>query len=353
MGTDRLIHDMWEMEIPLPRAFGTPAGPFQRVFAVALRLRAHDGHSGVAYAQTGSFGTMRRTAGIMSALLDERGGELDRLIQIERLDSGVAGDQAGRAAICAISMAAWDLVGQRRGKPCAALWGGEGHRTSLDAYASAFFSDATIAELEDEARAARERGFRKAKMRLGLPGQEDEVRYAALCELFPEPRSIALEAHFKFSPERTEEFMASCQREPMWIEDPAPYHAIDKASCKALVAAGEVCISLSELLALRGQGIERLILDVEYLGGPLRFLEAARTLQALGCEVGSHTFAHESVHLLAALPDSMPVEVFDWWHPVFTEEPEPDGNGRLAVRGPGLGRSLNEGNLLRFGRRVP
>jgi L-alanine-DL-glutamate epimerase-like enolase superfamily enzyme len=219
MGTDRLIHEMWEMEIPLPRAFGTPAGPFQRVFAVALRLNAQDGHGGVAYAQMSSFGLMRRTAGIMSALLDERGGEMDRLIQIERLDSGVAGDQAGRAAICAISMAAWDLLGQRLGKPCAALWGGEGHRTALDAYASAFFSDATIAELEEEARAARERGFRKAKMRLGLSGQQDEARYAALCDLFPEPRSIALEAHFKFSPERTEQFMATCQREPMWIEE--------------------------------------------------------------------------------------------------------------------------------------
>jgi L-alanine-DL-glutamate epimerase-like enolase superfamily enzyme len=45
----------------------------------------------------------------------------------------------------------------------------------------------------------------------------------------------------------------------------------------------------------------------------------------------------------------MPVEVFDWWHPVFTDAPEPDGDGRLAVRGPGLGRSLNEESLRRYG----
>jgi L-alanine-DL-glutamate epimerase-like enolase superfamily enzyme len=352
MASDRLSHELWEMEIPLPRAFGTPAGPFERVFAVALRLRGDDGALGVAYAQTNSAGTMHRMAGIMSALLDERSGELDRLIQIEHLDSGVTGDQPGRSAVCAISMAAWDLVGHRRAQPCAALWGGLGHRTRLDVYASALFSDASIEQLVEEARAARQRGFRKAKMRLGLPGAQDEARFEALCEVFPEPRSIAVEAHFKFSAERTRQFMQARSREPMWIEDPMPYHAIAGASCKDLVAAGEACISLSELLALRQVGINRLILDVQYLGGPLRFLEAARTLQALGCEVGSHTFAFESLHLLAALPHSMPVEVFDWWQPVFTEAPEPDGVGQLAVRGPGLGRSLNMESLRRYGRPV-
>ena len=79
---------------------------------------------------------------------------------------------------------------------------------------------------------------------------------------------------------------------------------------------------------------------------------AARTLQALGCEVGSHTFAHESLHLLATLPRSMPVEVFDWWHPFFAGEPEPDAEGRLTVIGPGLGRGLNEDSLSRYGRPV-
>ena len=352
MATDRLTHELWEMEIPLPRAFGTPAGPFEHVFAVALQLRGEDGVCGVAYAQTSNAGTMRRTAGIMSALLNERSGELARLIQIERLDSGVAGDQPGRSAICAISMAAWDLVGHRRGQPCAALWGGSGHRTALDAYASGFFSDASMVELVAEARAARQRGFRKVKMRLGLPGAEDEARFEALCEVFPEPRSIAVEAHFKYSTERTRQFMQARSREPMWIEDPMPYHSIAEASCKDLVAAGEACISLSELFALRDVGINRLILDLQYLGGPLRFLEAARTLQAHGCEIGSHTFAHESLHLLAALPRSMPVEVFDWWDPVFSEAPEPDVEGQLAVRGPGLGRSLNADSLRRYGRPV-
>jgi L-alanine-DL-glutamate epimerase-like enolase superfamily enzyme len=352
MATDRVRHDLWTLEIPLPRAFGTPAGPFNRVYAVVVRLRGGDGPEGFAHAQLSSAGSMNKVAGIMSSLLDERGGEFDQLIQIERLDSGVSGEQSGRTAVCAISMAAWDLLGHRRGLPCAELWGESGHRTALDAYASAFFSDASLDELVEEAHAARQRGFRKAKMRLGLPGTQDEARFEALCEVFPDPRSIAVEAHFGYTPERTRTFMQGRSREPMWIEDPMPYNVIAEASCKELVAAGEVCVTLSELLTLRAVGIKRLILDVQYLGGPLRFLESARTLQAMGCEIGSHTFASESLHLLAALPTSMPVEVFDWWHPIHVGEPEPDADGRLAVTGPGLGRRLNEESLTLYGRQV-
>jgi L-alanine-DL-glutamate epimerase-like enolase superfamily enzyme len=352
MANDLVRHDVWKMEIPLPRAFGTPGGAFQRVYAVALRLRDADGAEGVAYAQTTGAEGMHRVAQIMTRLLEERRGSLDRLLEIERHNGGVTGDQPGRSAVCAISLAAWDLLGRRRGLPCAALWGGVEHRVALDAYASAFFSDASLEELVEEAKAYRRRGFRLAKMRAGLPDAQDEARYEALCEVFAEPRAVAVETFFKFSPARISEFMQGRSREPMWIEDPMPYHAITAATHKPLVAAGESCISTAELLALRNVGVERLILDVQYIGGPLHFLEAARTLQALGCEVGSHTFAHESLHLLAALPQSLPVEVFDWWHPVFNEEPEPDSEGRLAVRGPGLGRTLNEENLQLYGRRI-
>jgi hypothetical protein len=41
-------YEIWKLELPLPRAFGTPGGAFQKVFAVALRLRDAGGVEGVA-----------------------------------------------------------------------------------------------------------------------------------------------------------------------------------------------------------------------------------------------------------------------------------------------------------------
>jgi L-alanine-DL-glutamate epimerase-like enolase superfamily enzyme len=352
MTQDLLRHEMWTMQIPLARAVGTPAGPFKQVYAVALRLRDRHGVEGVAYASALDLATMDRIAAIMARLLEERGGNLDPLLEIERHNGGAAGDHAGRSAVCAISMAVWDLLGRRRGLPCAALWGNGGARDELDAYASFFFSDLSLEALLEEARAYRARGYRLAKMRAGRPGAEDEARFDAMCEIFSEPRSIAVETFFTFTGSRIETFVGGVSGQPLWIEDPAPYGSIGQLGHKDLIAAGETCISTYELVALHRAGIDRLILDVQFLGGPLQFLEAARTLLALGCRVGSHTKSHESLHLLAALPQSMPVEVFDWWQPIFNEEPTPDSLGRLAVQGPGLGRTLNEKSLEAYGQKI-
>ena len=119
-----------------------------------------------------------------------------------------------------------------------------------------------------------------------------------------------------------------------------------------IVAAGESCASTGALLDLQGCGVRHLILDAQMLGGPIRFLEAARALHALGCRIGSHLFVHESTHLLSILPVSMPVAALDWWNPLFEDTPQPDEDGRVAVSGPGLGRTLRADTLARYGRQI-
>jgi len=343
--------EIWKMELPLPRVIGTPGGSFDRVHAVALRLRDGDGNEGAAYASMQDAPGMHRVADIMAGLIAERGADPDALIEIERNAAEASASHAGRSALSAISLAAWDMLGRRRGVPCAALWD-SAPRVALGAYASFFFNDLSPEALVEEARHYRAQGFRMAKMRAGLPGTQDEARYAAMCEVFDAPRAVAVEAFFTFTGDRVARFMQGCDAPPMWIEDPMRYGAIGQVAHKDLIGAGESCTTLTELLALRRSGIDRLILDVQYLGGPLRFLEAARTLRAMGAEIGSHVFTHESLHLLAALPASLPVEVFDWWQPIFREAPSPDADGRLQVRGPGFGRTLDEDNLRRFGEMV-
>jgi L-alanine-DL-glutamate epimerase-like enolase superfamily enzyme len=349
--TERLSYELWKVELPLSRTVGTPGGPFDRVYAVVVAFRDGDGHEGVAYATMQSSSAMERVAEIMAGLIEERAADLGQLIEIERGAVHAADSHDGRSSVCAISLAAWDLLGHRRGMACADLWSAA-PREALDAYASFFFSDLSIDGLIAEGEYYRAQGFRRAKMRAGLPGDKDERRYDALCAVFAEPRSVAVEAFFTFTGNRVEAFMAGRLREPMWIEDPMAYRAIAGVAHKNIVAAGESCTTLADLIALHRCGIARLILDVQYLGGPLRFLEAARTLQAMGAEIGSHIYSHESLHLLAALPASMPVEVFDWWQPIFNEEPRPDGDGKLRVQGPGLGRSLDRACLEHHGVRV-
>ena len=202
--------------------------------------------------------------------------------------------------------------------------------------------------------------FATVKMRGGGAPGEDAARFAAVRSVYSEPHSVAIDFVCRANVESARAFLrevgAERAGEPMWVEDPVPYgaiHELDQRDGSSRIAAGESCGTVAELLELRRAGVGMLILDVEFLGGPLRFLETARTLQALGCEVGSHMFAFESLHLLAALPGSMPVEVIDWCSALFNEKPAPDAGGRLAVRGPGFGRSLCLDTLSRYGRRMP
>ena len=107
---------------------------------------------------------------------------------------------------------------------------------------------------------------------------------------------------------------------------------------------------MPELLELftRG-GLRRTIIDVQYIGGPVRFMEAARALNALGATVGAHRFSHYSMHLMSCLPRSLPIEMLDWTNPAFHPLAGPDVNGRLPVRGPGFHIELDQAVIDRHG----
>ena len=80
---------------------------------------------------------------------------------------------------------------------------------------------------------------------------------------------------------------------------------------------------------------------------------AARALNALGATVGAHRFSHYSVHLLAGLPRSLPVEMLDWTNPAFHPLAGPDAAGRLPVEGPGFRIELDQAVIDRHGVKVP
>ena len=346
------IHaDVWKVVLPLERPIGTPVGPFREVSCVVVRLRDEAGMAGCGYALAFDAPSFEQLGQSVKGLLAAQPLQLTELLRIERTADD-KGDKMVRKAVSAISLASWDLVGRQGGKSCADLWGRQRQRTSVPAYASALFLDRSQAQLIEEAGDLRKAGYTCVKMRGGKAPAEDALRFDAVRSVYAESRSVAIDFFFQSDLSRTREFARSVGAAPMWIEDPVPYDVIHELGADDGIAAGEHCETAEGLLKLRAGGISRLILDVEYLGGPLRFLETARTLQALGCQVGSHMFVHESIHLLAALPESMPVEMLDWWNPLFNETPSPDAGGAYAVRGPGLGRTLREDTLARYGRIV-
>ena len=258
-----------------------------------------------------------------------------------------------RSAVNAIELAAWDLLAERAGLPVAALWTDETVE-EIDCYMSGFFLSATEAELHEEASIARRDHFRHAKVRTGRDPAEDSRRLTVVRDLFPEPESLAVDAYRGWSPTLAREFAEQVGFRLLWVEDPVPYAELHQLQdFPQPIAAGESLASYRELRALRDDApVDVMLLDVQVLGGPTRWLSAAKDLNAAGAAVGSHVFSTYSAHLLACMDNPCPVEVFTWSDPLFETPPRPGPSGRLSIAGPGFGARLNMDTLEGLGRRI-
>jgi L-alanine-DL-glutamate epimerase-like enolase superfamily enzyme len=331
----------------------TAAGPFEKFFHLVVVIRAGGGHSwgysGLASAAELDLAT-DRAVGLLAA----RPVTLDALLTIEHFQRSWADapdDTAAKAAASAIALAAWDLTGRRLGVGCADLWGRRSGTGRLDCYASGFFLDAPAAELQEEAERYRAAGFRLVKMRTGLGVDEDLDRFDTVRATFDRPHSIAVDAFHAWRPEQALAFVDGAPTPLLWVEDATPYADLGGiAGATAPVAAGESLETLAELTSLRdGARVDFVLLDVQRLGGPMRFLATAAALAAAGARIGAHVYTGVSAHLLACVDDPLPVEVFDWSDPLMEAPPAPDRGGQLSVAGPGFGVTLNAGTLERFG----
>ena len=340
--------EVWRAPTPIPRPVLTAAGVYDTYFHLVVILREGDvsgwGMSGMATLQQ-----LDAAVECASRFVD---GPLDlsRLLGVERLGH----DTVSRGATNAIALAAWDFAARRLGVACADLWGRRENTATLACYGSGFFLDSTIDQLRDEARAYRDDGYRLVKMRTGISVDDDLERFDVVREFFPEPGTVAVDSFHSWQPAEARTFAERAWAPRLWVEDATPYGQLGELTgIGAPIAAGESLETVADLEELRDRGgMQYALLDVQRLGGPMLWLEAAVALAARDARIGSHVYTPQSVHLMACVDDSLPVEVFDWSDPLFVVPPRPDGDGRLAVQGPGFGVDLDVDFLHTHGARV-
>ena len=339
---------MWRAPTPIPRPVLTAAGVYDTYFHLVVIVGDGDvmgwGMSGMATLQQ-----------LDDAVADARRfvegrTDLAHLLGVERLGD----DTASRGATNAIALAAWDFAARRLGVACAELWGRRESTATLPCYGSGFFLDSTIDQLRDEARAYRDNGYQMVKMRTGISVEDDLERFDAVRAFFPKPGTIAVDSFHSWSPADARAFSERVPVPLLWMEDATPYEQLGELKgITAPIAAGESLETVADLEELRDRGgMQFALLDVQRLGGPLLLLDAAAALAAHGARIGSHVYTPQSAHLMACVDDPLPVEVFDWSDPLFVEPPRPDGDGRLAVDGPGFGVDLDYEFLRTHGARV-
>lgn len=348
---------LWAVPLPLARPVMTPAGTFDTYHHLVVLARSSDGHEGWGLAAGVTGAELDATVERAEALLAATGPGIEGLVAVEAIESTrqvTPPDRWSRWAACALATAGWDLAARRAGQACADIWGRSPSAGRLPCYASGLFLGVAPDDLGAEAAGYRRDGFRAVKMRTGLAVNEDLERLAVVRRSFPEPGAIAVDSVNAWTPEQAIAF-ADAAGPLLWVEDPvAPDRTADVVeglgSTDVLVAAGESLIDADELVALRTEvGIGAVLLDVQQVGGPRRFLETARRLRAAGARVGAHIFTPISTHLLACVDEPLPVEVFDWSDALWRAPLAPGPDGMVAVTGPGFGVELDHGKLHRLG----
>ena len=250
--------------------------------------------------------------------------------------------------ISAIDTALWDIKGKVTGQPVHVLLGGYADR--VPSYYSGLYLNATLDELAQEARAKVAEGWWALKMRLGarLSLEENEERVRVVRETVGDGVVLLADVSRQMDVPMAIRTGRMLQEYGFgWFEDPVSpddpdAHAAVAAALDIPVATGELAYGRHDFrLMLEKKTADIWMPDLERVGGITEWMRVAAMAQIAGIPMASHVFQEISVHVLAALPNTLFLEYLPLWEPLFTEPLPIVGGYAYPPARPGLGLDVN------------
>ncbi len=263
------------------------------------------------------------------------------------------------AAISAVDIALWDILGKHLGQPVWALLGGR-KADRMPAYASGGWAGAD--KVGEQLRSYIDRGgFKAVKMRVGAMDGAAHVSAArvkaARAALGPDVE-IAVDAHGTYTvagAKRFIEMVSDCDL--AWFEEPVV--ADDKPGMAEVRAAGNVPIATGECEATRYDFRDLAMLraadifqpDPAFCGGITEAMRIGTLASAFNLRFAPHLWAgapcfFAGLHVIAASPASFTVEFSLGANPMIhdlVQETVEAADGMIAIpEVPGLGFTVDE-----------
>lgn len=267
----------------------------------------------------------------------------------------------------AVDIAAWDVVGKAAGLPLYRLFGG--YRNEVPCYVTcAYYRDGKdLAELRDEIEMLKAQGHRGFKGKVGgAPLAEDIERMALVREIIGEDRDLMIDVNRGWDLATAIEAARLLEPlKPRWLEEPVRW-ADDRRELKLLARHTRIPLSAgeSELTSygcralLEEEAIQILQFDCTMMGGFTEGRKLAALCELNHVQVAPHHDCFIHAHIVAASPAGCIVESFtdperDPLQAELFEDPPRIANGRLTLKEqPGLGLTLSEAALRKFGERI-
>ena len=276
----------------------------------------------------------------------------------------------GMAAISAVDIALWDILGKSAQQPVYRLLGGR-TKNRIPVYASRLYSVA-LDELAAEAKRYKEEGYRAMKLRFGWgpsDGAQGMQRNVALVRTVRESVGdgidVMADAYMGWTLDYAKRMLPLLEPFHLrWLEEPViPDDIHGYAELKAYgripIAGGEhefTVYGFRELL--EAHALDYIQFDTNRVGGITQARKIAALAEAHSVPVIPHAGQMHNYHVVMASLNSPMAEYFPivdvevgnelFWY-IFQGEPRAkDGFIDLDENTPGLGLTVNESGLERF-----
>ena len=348
------------VELPLPRPLGTAIHQMRSVGCVLLTIRTDAGVDGEGFVFTlnaeriRAFDEMIR--GFEPLVVGRDPHDVEAVwAALWRAINPTGHKGVTVAAMSAIDVALWDIVGKAANLPLAKLFGGM--RSTVDTYASSgLWLSQSIDDLRSEAVAFVDQGFWGVKARIGSDFATDDIaRVAAIRDAIGSEVELYVDANQAFTPKQAIRLGRDLDAfELAWFEEPvAAYdlagHAEVKTALDIPIATGETEYTRFGMKSiLDARACDVLMPDLQRIGGYSEFRRSAALASAHNTPVSSHFFTEYSLALAGSIENCVSVEHVDWFALLFNEKVELDGGQLVVPDRPGTGFTFDRSVVTRF-----
>jgi len=247
-------------------------------------------------------------------------------------------------ALAAVDTALWDLKCRRANEP---LWKcAGGAKAAIPVYTTeGGWLHHSMAQIVDEAKAAKAEGFKGAKFKVGKPSiAEDVRRLAAVREAVGDDFEVMVDANQAFTV--SEALRRAHAYSPLglaWFEEPLP--AEDLGGHVELAAKSTMPIAVGESIYhpshfreyLERDACSIVQVDCARIGGITPWLKVAHLAETFNMAVCPHFLMELHVSLVAAVPNGAWVEYIPQLDAITTSRMAVRDGHALAPSMPGLG----------------
>jgi L-alanine-DL-glutamate epimerase-like enolase superfamily enzyme len=341
--------EILQVDLPPPVPRSDAIQSFVTQETPIVRITCDDGTRGIGYSYTIGTGGSSVVALLADHLAPRLLGRDPALIEAIWRDLLFATHATSPGAVTSLALAAvdtalWDWRCRRDGQPLWKAAGGAKPRTPVYTTEGGWLH-LPIERLVEETVAAREAGFRGAKIKVGKPhASEDVVRLKAVREAVGDGFEIMVDANQCFTlSEALRRARLYADLGIAWFEEPLPAediagHAKLAAQSAVPIAVGESLYSPGQFAAYVDAGAASILqVDVARVGGITPWLKVAHLAEAFNLAVCPHFLMELHVSLVAAVPSGSWVEYIPQLDTIASSRMAIEAGHAVAPESPGLG----------------